>query len=219
MKATPHILTEFEPFTLQTKIAKVKAFFKENTFSHFPIVSNKKLVGLISETNSQGIYEEDDILEKYQYLIKPFFIEEHTNFLEILNAFAINEANLVPVVTENLNYIGYYDLIDILHIYNNSPFLSNEGTIIILEKETREYSLSEICQIVESNNGKVLGVFISKTTASTVTITLKFNASEINEIIQSFRRFNYHVLSKHKEDFLLEELKDRTDYLQKYLNI
>jgi predicted transcriptional regulator len=219
MKATPHILTEFEPFTLQTKIAKVKAFFKENTFSHFPIVSNKKLVGLISEADSQGIYEEDDTLEKYQYLIKPFFIEEHTNFLEILNAFAINEANLVPVVTKNLNYIGYYDLIDILHIYNNSPFLSNEGTIIILEKETRDYSLSEICQIVESNNGKVLGVFISKTTASTVTITLKFNASEINEIIQSFRRFNYHVLSKHKEDFLLEELKDRTDYLQKYLNI
>lgn len=219
MKAIPTLLTEFKAFTLQTKIAKVKTFFKENTYSHFPVVSNKKLVGLISETDIQGIYDDDNILEKYQYLFKSFFIKEHTNFLEILNVFAINETNLVPVVTKEQNYVGYYDLIDILHIYNNSPFLSTEGIIIILEKETRDYSFSEICQIVESNNGKVLGVFISKTTPSTVTITLKFNASEVNEIIQSFRRFNYHVLSKHKEDFLLEELKDRTDYLQKYLNI
>ncbi len=219
MNTTPNILTDFKPLTLQTKIAEAKAFFKENTYSHFPIVTHKKLIGLISEADVEGIYEEESVLEKYQYLIKNFFIEEHTNFLEILNAFAINETNIIPVVTKNQNYIGYYDLIDILHIYNNSPFLSNEGIIILLEKEIRDYSFSEICQIVESNNGKVLGIFISKTTASTVTITLKFNASEANEIIQSFRRYNYHVLSNHKEDFLLEELKDRTDYLQKYLNI
>ncbi|MCF6181413.1 CBS domain-containing protein [Lutibacter sp.] len=219
MKATPNILTEFKAFTLQTKIAEVKSFFKENTYSHFPIVNNEKLVGLISETDIQGIYEDENTLTEYKDLFKFFFIEEHTNFLEILNAFAINETNLAPVITKEQIYIGYYDLIDILHIYNNSPFLSNEGTIIILEKEIRDYSFSEICQIVESNNGKVLGIFISKTTPSTVTITLKFNASEVNEIIQSFRRFDYHVLSKHKEDFLLEELKERTDYLQKYLNI
>jgi len=219
MKTTPYILTDFKAFTLQTKIAKIKAFFKENTYSHFPVISNKKLVGLISETDIQGIHKDEDTLEKYQYLLKLFYTEEHTNFLEILNVFAINETNLVPVVTKEQNYVGYYDLIDILHIYNNSPFLSNEGTIIILEKEVRDYSFSEICQIVESNNGRVLGIFISKTTPSSVTITLKFNASEVNEIIQSFRRFDYHVVSKHKEDFLLEELKDRTDYLQKYLNI
>jgi len=219
MKATPNILTDFKAFTLQTKIAEVKSFFKENTFSHFPIVENKKLIGLISEMEVQGIYEDEDNLENYKYLIKLFFIKEHTNFLEILNAFAINETNLVPVVNQEQNYIGYYDLIDILHIYNNSPFLSNEGIIILLEKEIRDYSFSEICQIVESNNGKVLGIFISKTTPSMVTITLKFNSPEANEIIQSFRRFNYHVLTKHKEDYLLDELKDRTDYLQKYLDI
>lgn len=219
MKTTPNILTEFKPFTLQTKIAKVKLFFKENTYSHFPVVSNKKLLGLISETVIQGIYTNDAILDDYKDAFNFFFTEDRTNFLEILNVFAINETNLVPVVSNNQTYIGYYDLIDILHIYNKSPFLSNEGTIILLEKEIRDYSFSEICQIVESNNGKVLGIFISKTTPSTVTITLKFNASEVNEIIQSFRRFNYHVLTKHKEDFLLEELKDRTDYLQKYLNI
>jgi len=40
-----------------------------------------------------------------------------------------------------------------------------------------------------------------------------------NKIIQTFRRYNYTVLSKHVEDAYLEDLKDRSNYLQKYLNI
>ena len=52
-----------------------------------------------------------------------------------------------------------------------------------------------------------------------IKITVKFNAQDINEIIQSFRRYDYQVLSQHKEDYFLEDLKDRSDYLQKYLNI
>jgi hypothetical protein len=88
-----------------------------------------------------------------------------------------------------------------------------------LEKEIQDFSFSQVCQIVETNNGKVLGLFISEISGAIVKITLKFNAREINEIIQTFRRYNYNVLSKHKEDFYLEDLKERSDYLQKYLNI
>ena len=50
-------------------------------------------------------------------------------------------------------------------------------------------------------------------------ISLKFSSQDVNEIIQSFRRYDYKVLSDHKEDFYLEDLKDRNDYLRKYLNI
>ena len=42
---------------------------------------------------------------------------------------------------------------------------------------------------------------------------------DINEIIQTFRRYNYSVLSLHEDDFYLQDLKDRSDYLQKYLDM
>jgi len=219
MEATPFILNEYKAFTLQTKIADVKSFFKETTYSHFPVVQNLKLIGLISETDAQGIYEDTKELGDFQHLISLFFTEENDNLLEILKVFALNETNLIPVVNDQNNYLGYYDLIDILHVYKDTPFLNNEGIVLVLEKEIKEYSFSQICQIIESNNGKILGIFISETTASTVKIILKFSSQDINEIIQSFRRYNYSVLSKHKEDFYLEDLKDRTEYLQKYLNI
>jgi len=42
---------------------------------------------------------------------------------------------------------------------------------------------------------------------------------EINEVIQSFRRYNYKVITEHKDDYFLETLKERSDYLRKYLSI
>ena len=219
METTPYILNEYKAFTLQTTVAQIKKLFKETTFCHFPIVKNNQLIGLISETDIQGIYENDKEIGDFQYLLKLFFTEDSNNLLDLIKVFAANETNLIPIVDADKKYIGYYDLIDILHIYNDTPFLKNEGSIILLEKEIRDFSFSEICQIVESNNGKVLGLFISETNSTTVKVTLKFSSNDINEIIQAFRRYNYTVLSKHKEDYFIEELKERTNYLKKYLNI
>lgn len=219
MKTIPYILKEFKAFTLQTKIADVKSLFNETTYSHFPIVKNKQLIGLVSETDMQGITEDNKELKDFQLLFSLFFTEENNNLLEILKVFALNETNLIPVISIQKEYLGYYDLIDVLHVYRNTPFLNNEGSILILEKEIRDYSFSEICQIVESDNGKILGVFISESNSTSVKITLKFSSQDVNEIIQSFRRYGYKVLSNHKEDYYLEELKNRTNYLQKYLNI
>lgn len=219
METTPFILKDFKAFTTQTSIADVKSFFKETTYCHFPVVEKRKLMGLISETDVQGIENNEATVGDFQYLFNFFLVEESNNLLELLKVFASNETNIIPAVNNKGDYLGYYDLIDVLHIYNATPFLNDEGAIILLEKEKHDYSFSEVCQIVESNNGIVLGLFISEENSHSVKITLKFGAPEINEILQSFRRYNYKVLSNHKEDFYLEDLKERSDYLQKYLNI
>ena len=219
MGTTTNILNEYKAFTLQTTVAEAKALFNETIFCNFPIVKNNQLIGLISENDIQSIDNNEAKLEEFYYLSSLFFIKESINLLEIFKIFATNETNLIPVINLQNEYLGYYDLIDILHVYKNTPFLNNEGVIILLEKEIRDYSFSEICQIVESNNGKILGLFISEANLTTVKFTLKFSSQDINEIIQSFRRYNYKVISNHKEDFYLEELKERSDYLRKYLNI
>ncbi|MGV8946320.1 MAG: CBS domain-containing protein [Lutibacter sp.] len=219
METTPYILNEFKAFTKHTKIAEVKLLFSESTYSHFPIVETNHLLGLISEIDIRGIFEDEKELGNFQYLFQLFYTEEENNLLEILKTFAANETNLIPIINTKKEYLGYCDLIDILHVYNNTPFLKNEGTVLSIEKSATEYSFREICQIVESNNGSLLGIFISEADPTSVKIILKFFAQDVNEIIQSFRRYNYEVLSKHKEDFYLEDLKERSKYLQKYLNI
>ena len=72
---------------------------------------------------------------------------------------------------------------------------------------------------MESNKGKVSGIFVIEANGNSAKFMVKFNAQDINEIIQSFRRYEYQVLSNHIEDYFLKDLKDRSNYLQKYLNI
>jgi hypothetical protein len=76
--------------------------------------------------------------------------------------------------------------------------------------------MSQITQIVESNNGKLLGLFISESDVS-IEVTMKISLGAINEIIQSFRRY-YEIIS-HQEDNYINSLKERSDYLDKYLNM
>lgn len=79
--------------------------------------------------------------------------------------------------------------------------------------------MAQITQIIESNNGKLLGAFISSSTIDKIQITVKIGLGTINEILQTFRRYDYEIISNHDEDNYLTNLKERSDYLDKYLNI
>ena len=83
----------------------------------------------------------------------------------------------------------------------------------------QDYSFSEISQIVESNDAKILGAFVSKMESDVVQITLKIGNSGLNDVIQTFRRYNYNIVSGHEEDTYIESLKERSEYLRKYLDI
>ena len=146
-------------------------------------------------------------------------MRESTNWLDILEAFALNNSIIMPVLSKDNRYLGYYELSDILSLFNNTPFLNEAGGIIVVEKGRRDYSFSEICQIVESNDANILGVFISKMDNEIVQATIKIGHTGMNAIVQTFRRYGYHVTSSHEEDAFLEDLKDRSNYLDKYLNI
>ena len=108
---------------------------------------------------------------------------------------------------------------EFIRIFHETPFLKEEGGIIVIRKNNNDFSMSQITQIVESNNAKLLGLFISNIENDEIEITLKTSLGGLNDIIQTFRRFEYLVISHHQEDSYIENLKERSDYLDKYLNI
>ena len=154
-----------------------------------------------------------------RYTFERFFVRDTTMWLDVLEVFAKNETNLVPVLDANNKYLGYYEITDIIRFFDETPFLKEEGGILVVEKGVSEYSMSEVAQIVESNNGRLLGLFISEASMQKVQITVKISLGGLSEIIQTFRRYNYDIITEHQEDAYLNTLKDRSDYLDKYLNI
>ena len=218
MNAQEYIINDIAPFNIDTNILEVQDIFNQLTYSHVPVKNDGIYIGCISE-NDAHCFEGTKQLKDYLYALETFFVREKTNWLDILEAFALHNSNIMPVLGKDNAYIGYYELSDIMSLFNNTPFLNEAGGIIVIEKEQRDYSFSEICQIVESNNAKILGVFISKMDGDMVQVTIKISHIGMNAIVQTFRRYNYLVVSNHEEDRFLEDLKDRSNYLDKYLNI
>jgi hypothetical protein len=140
-------------------------------------------------------------------------------WLDVLEVFAKNHTNIVPVLNEKNIYSGYYELEDIVKFFHETPFLREPGGIIVVQKNITDYSMSQIAQIVESNNAKLLGMFVSEATSENIQITIKTTIGSLNDIIQTFRRYNYEIISEHHEDNYLNSLKERSEYLDKYLNI
>jgi predicted transcriptional regulator len=219
MEMNDYIVNDFTPFDLETTIREVRQFFGNTAFSHAPVVEGKVLVGLFPREEAEVLADDDRPLGAFQQLFTYYGIGNVQNIMDLIKVFAANETNLVPVIGEKQVYLGYLELMDVLHLLNSAPFFDHEGESILLEKDVKSYSFSQISQIVETNKGRILCSFIADIDENKVRISLKFQAPEINEVLQTFRRYEYDILSDHKEDFYLEDLKSRSEYLQKYLNI
>jgi hypothetical protein len=96
--------------------------------------------------------------------------------------------------------------------------VENEVTIKVL-KNIITFSFSEICQILEVNSVKIFSVSISDTNLEYIEAIVKISAKDLAPALRLLREFEYEVLSNHDEDDFLNDLKDRSKYLDKYLNI
>ena len=215
---TDYINNDIKAIAIDESIETVQDFFAELSFSHFPVLEEGTYLGSIALDDVET-FDADKNVSDYRYTLEGFYARTNMIWLDVLEVFARNHTSVVPVLDDNNKYIGYYDITDIVKFFHETPFLKEMGGIIIVEKNSNEYSMSQIAQIVESNNGKLLGLFISNIENDNVQVTVKITLGAMNEIIQTFRRYNYEIISEHQEDNYLNSLKERSDYLDRYLNI
>ncbi|MFC6098196.1 CBS domain-containing protein [Flavobacterium qiangtangense] len=215
---TDYINNDIKAIAIDESIETVQDFFAELSFSHFPVLENGTYLGSIALDDVET-FDTDKNVSDYRYTLEGFYARTNMIWLDVLEVFARNHTSVVPVLDDNNIYVGYYDITDIVKFFHETPFLKEMGGIIIVEKNINDYSMSQIAQIVESNNGKLLGLFISNVENENVQVTVKITLGAMNEIIQTFRRYNYEIISEHQEDNYLNALKERSDYLDKYLNI
>lgn len=213
-----YINNEFKPIHVMDTIAEVQDFFIEMAFSHFPVMEDGVYTGSIAAEDVET-FDLGKKVNDYRYTLEGFFVRSTDLWLDVLEVFAKNQTNIAPVLDADNKYVGYYELEDIIKFFHETPFLKEPGGIIVLRKGVQDYSMSQVTQIVESNNGKLLGLLISEADLETVQITLKISVGPTNDIIQTFRRYGYEILSEHNEDNYINNLKERSDYLDKYLNI
>jgi acetoin utilization protein AcuB len=188
--------------------------------SHLPIVNEKEFLGLISEVDIYDMNMPEEPLGNHQLSLLRPYVMEHQHVFEIMEVASRLKLSIVPVLDEHKGYLGVITIMDLLHYFAELSALRNPGGILVLELNSNDFSLSQISQIVEGNDAKVLGAYITSHPDSTkIELTLKLNVTDLTSIIQTFNRYNYVIQGSYmKYDEEEELLDERYDLLMRYLN-
>ncbi len=188
---------------------------------HLPIVNNKQLLGLISETDILD-QDQSEAVGSYPLSLTRPYVKDGDHIYEVLRVLHEFKLTIVPVVDAEDNYLGMITQADLLRFFAQTGSFTEPGSILVLEMSRRDYSLAEISRIVESESAAVLSCYVTSQLLeadNNIDVTIKINRQEIARIIASFERYDYRIKASFQETEYFETLKDRYDSLLNYLNV
>jgi acetoin utilization protein AcuB len=188
--------------------------------SHLPIVNNQDFLGLISDTDIYDMnHPEEPIGNHALTLFKPY-VDSEQHIFEVIGLASRLKLTIVPVLDNKNHYKGVITTSDLIRHIASLSSLDQPGGIIVLELTERDYSLSQIAQIIEGNNIKVLSIYITSPPESTkLEVTIKVNTRDLISVIKTYERYNYDVKTWVTDNDSLDSFySERFDHLMKYLN-
>jgi len=220
MLAKELITDEIPPLKTSDSGLMAINWMDEFKVSHLPIVNKYEYLGLISDNEILDFNIVDEALGKHKMtLIRPF-VFENQHIYEVINMFSSLKLTTLPVLDEKQNYLGLIPLTSLLQQFATLAATKEPGGTILLEMNILDYSLSQIAQIVESNDGKILSCYLNSLPDSTkIEVTLKINKDDLSGILQTFYRFNYNVIASFHQSEYTNDLKNRFDSFMNYINI
>ncbi|HUM53015.1 MAG TPA: hypothetical protein PK431_14420, partial [Chitinophagales bacterium] len=194
MFAQDCIETSIPFIRLEDKIHFVLDLMHEFKTDHLAVVHDEQYVATVSENN---LLEMDDELtiNAIIEIAKSEKISEETHLFDVLKKCNDINSYAVAVVTSENNYIGITSPQKILEQFTAKSALSASGGILLLEVEAKNYSLTEISRIVESNNAMILQTMLSTQPNNSLRVSIKINKVDLKEIQASFERYNYNVIA------------------------
>jgi len=220
MIAKQLISEDIFPLSLSNTANEALSRMIEYKVSHFPVVENGKFIGVISEQNIYNHTNLDKELREELIYFENYYVSEQQYIFDILKLTEGNKLSLVPVVDGKGLYIGCISIGNILSFFAKSMSVNSPGGVIVLEVSSNDYSLTEIANIVESNDAKVLSTYVvSETNSTKLDVIIKVSKLDLGSLLQTFERYGYKINASYGEEFDYDNIKDNYDSLINYLNV
>ncbi|MEZ4886718.1 MAG: CBS domain-containing protein [Chitinophagales bacterium] len=208
------------PLKLTDDGEKALSWIAEFHVHHLPVVDGQHYLGIISEYTIYDTNETSKPLSSYDFSEKPPKVQEYDHIYEVMKIMKANRLTVMPVVDEEQHYLGLITLDTITDYLSHAQGMEEPGGILILEMRTNDYVLSEIARLVESNDAKILSMYVTThQSGGSMDVTLKINKTDLTSILPTFERFNYMVKAYYQEEDYLEDVQERLDEFMNYLNI
>jgi acetoin utilization protein AcuB len=220
MLAKDIITDEIPPLkTTDTGLMAIN-WMDEFKVSQLPIVNKNEYLGLISDTEILDMNITDDELGKHKLSLLRPFVFENQHIYEVIKMVSSMKLSVLPVLNEHQHYAGLIPVGKLIHQFAMLAATREPGGIIVLEMNIHDYSMTQIAQIVEGNDGKILSSYMNSLADSTkIEITIKTNKEDLSAILQTFYRYNYNVKASFHQSEFSDDVKNRFDSFMNYINM
>ncbi|MGQ1785471.1 MULTISPECIES: CBS domain-containing protein [unclassified Saccharicrinis] len=189
--------------------------------SHLPIVNNKQLLGLVTDTDIFDLNKPEEPLGNHQLSLTAPYVTYDQHIYSVIEVASRLQLTVVPVLTNQKEYLGLITQTDLLKNFADLIAVHTPGGIVEIEVPSYDYSISEIARIIEDSDTKVLSFYLNHDEKSdTLKITIKLNREDITPVLRAFDRYDYTVTASYSEHNTVDEIiKKNYDALIRYLNV
>ena len=220
MLALELITNQIVPLKISDSGVLALSLMEEYKTIHLPVVNSNLFFGLISEGDIYSYNQFEEAIGAHPINNPSISVRDDQHIYEVMNLMHEHTLSLIPVIDDRNHYVGSILASDLSLRLAEITGITNPGGIVVLEMNIHDYSLSEIAQIVETNNVKILNSFVNYFKESTkIEVTIKLNTTNIEPVLQTFMRYDYVIKASYTEADLNDNLSDRYDSLMNYLNI
>lgn len=209
------------PLKLTDSGEKAVRWMEEFRLNQLPVVKNRKYLGLVTEEDVLEARKADLVLEQIPFDYEHVHVQQNQHFYNVMEMAIKNKVQVVPVLDDLHEYLGVITVNDTIAAFGQMSALQGQGGILVLCMAERDYSLSEISRLVESNNAKILSAYVSPDAEDIfqMKLTLKINTTDLTRIVATLERFGYKITAQFQDGADVRDDQDRLDLLLRYLNI
>jgi acetoin utilization protein AcuB len=215
------ILSAAIPYlNMEDSVQFAKEIMVDHHVAHLPVVSGNKLIGIINEDSLLDAPSDEASVSSLQTIFSHASVQGIGHMLDTLHVCSEFQLTLIPVLSEESDYLGSITAIDLLRHTEMIIGAGDPGAIIVLEMDRVNFAFSEIIKLVETNDAQVtqLNTYMDTVHASFY-ITLRINKLEVSDNIATFQRYEYKIKYYFGEEQYENELRSNYNHLMNYLSI
>lgn len=177
--------------------------------------------GIVSEEILMDVLDDSQLISEVIRQHQEVFATEDQHVYELLRLANQFRLKVIPVLHEDNTLAGTILVGELLGRFADVLGVQEKGAVLVLKVNERDYSLSEISRLIESNGTKVISSYYTTSTTynspEDSRLTLKLNRTNITPIVATLERFGYDIREAHANDPIESVDQERLDMLLRYL--
>lgn len=222
MLARQAINTDITPVDSRDDLAEVLRKLERADVETLPVVdsSSGKLTGEISRSQAESGGGGDFAVSGME-LEEGVKVYDAQHVFEAARLMLQYERRLLPVIDDEWRYCGVITKQRVLESLGRMLNLARQGSVVMVELDMIDFSLSEIVHLIETEGAKILGITVETPGGeeTSLEVSIKLNVQDASRVSSSLRRHGYVISTESVNESFGMDLENRADELLKYLNI